>query len=158
VPVDEGRLKQSLDYEMRRLGFRIGSVRAPRDGKPVVYAAMVNFGGTIKPKNAKMLAWPLPGGPVPKGTTARDAIAHLSQFGATGWFILPNKKAPNKGHRDKPVIYFAYPDGSAEPAFVLARSVKRDPTYFLTGVVNDAAIPRIVDAIDRRLSEELGKV
>jgi hypothetical protein len=59
APVRSGRLRASIAYKMvDDLTLKVGTGFT---GTPLVYAAQVEFGGPIVPKNAKFLAWPAAG-------------------------------------------------------------------------------------------------
>lgn len=53
---DTGRLRNSITYELRPGGVRVGT--------NVIYSAIHNFGGTIRPKRAKYLAIPVGDGSI----------------------------------------------------------------------------------------------
>ena len=159
TPVATGRLRASIKYaivEESKNTFPIlviGSMTAPGGGT-VRYAAMREFGGVIKAKNGKYLAWaftakgfknPLVTPAGVSGVRARDlGSAGLSAgnnfFDMTGTFVLP------KGPAARKVMFAKFKGGGYMPLFMLAKQVKQKGSHYLYPVV-ERNVPVIGKAI-----------
>lgn len=91
VPHKSGALKRSIAFQLRDAGLiptlAIGPILSPPP-----HAAMKEFGGTIKPKNARFLTIPFSSGKAVTATgqlrfTARQLFESPESFGYTGAFI-----------------------------------------------------------------------
>ena len=71
APVDTGNLRESIQAEPDKAGAFSAWVRI---GSDAVYAAIQEFGGTIKPKTKKMLSW--------IGDNGKRIFAHAVQIKA----------------------------------------------------------------------------
>ena len=126
APVKTGTLRRSIRYVMPDdLSVKVG-VGFAEGGRPLVYAAQVEFGGPI-PKNGpmpkgKFLAWPAAGNP--NITPAGVAGFGRSTPGASGSFIFA-KRVVQKG---RPYLF---------------------PTV-------EAAMPRVVEAVAESLTKAMG--
>lgn len=162
VPIRSGRLRQSIDYRMiDSRSFKIGSMQAG-DGEPVIYAAVQEFGGTIT--GNPWLAIPInyPGNPVvtKAGVAkayARDVRANPQEFGFQGTFVA------------KGIVFGVPPTGGGVkgiggkwnivPLFKLQSSVTIKGKFYISSVVNERALPRIMRSIEdevRARLDELG--
>jgi hypothetical protein len=145
VPVNTGALRRSIGYKLlddRTL--TVGSMH-PVDGRPLAYAAQVEFGGTIRPRNARFLAIPLShfrGNTVMTksgvgGISARDVRANPQEFGFEETFVA------------KGIIFGRLPGGrtvrgiggkwSIVPLFALKASVTQPARPFLIPTVTENA-------------------
>lgn len=108
-----GRLGASLTYQEGPDSLTISAGGSPGDGADAVrYARIQHEGGTIRPKRAKFLTIPFPGGPADKRVPLRAAdFAHDDTFVAKGIIFRTLSRGGRSGGEQ------------IEPLFILKRSV-----------------------------------
>jgi phage gpG-like protein len=90
--LDTGRLRNSFTYAITATGFHIGT--------NVIYAAIHNYGGIIKPKKGRALRVPVPvQGPAPLGAGKGRAQGIGHEFLFLGAVRIPRRQmVPSKGN------------------------------------------------------------
>ena len=166
VPVDSGALRKSIGFKVdkKALTLAVGTLKARK--KILPYAAIIEFGGTIRPKKSKYLAWPIniPGVRNPIATkkgrakaSPRDSLRNIGEIApksfnknfSGGTFVLPSKT----GSGNK-VLYAKMGNGKAVPLRVLAKQVKRKGVGYLFPTVRQNR-KLVIQAIDRELQTAL---
>jgi hypothetical protein len=124
APIDTGALRNSISYKVE-LDQNGGSVTVGSYGLP--YAAMQEFGGTIRPRRARALTIPV--APWAKNRRARDfRLVLIRAKNKSEGGILVN---PNMLKRGQKIPRNAI-------GFVLRRSVTIKGKFYLTRAVNSS--------------------
>lgn len=144
--VRTGNLRRAIFYRIETVaGSREALVRAGADLSKAVYGRIHNAGGTIVPVRSRFLTIPLNPNLTGNGVmrvNAREFISNPGSIGFTGSFV----------NRAKTVILGVRADGSIEPVFALARSVRIKPTGYITGSL-EQNVPFIQDEMGLAASE-----
>jgi len=133
------RVEQEAAAVFARLGLLTG-------GDLLAYAAIQEFGGTVRPKRAKVLTIPLAAALTPAGVprfTAREASEQYLTFWhkqQDGDLILYGYKGGGKNVKERQLV----------PLFLGVTQVTIKPAYFLTSSMNNAA-----DAIQAELQANI---
>lgn len=154
-PFMEGKVKDEAEARLkRRTGRYLGGIRHSVDtrrlqariGTNVKYAAQREFGGVIKPKNAKWLTIPLKAAKTRVGVSRKardyyDTFFHRTKDGRLFIFGSRTKK------------------GGILPLFRLVKRVeqKRTPKGLIFGGAFEANVKRVGEMADRRVALALNK-
>lgn len=125
-----GRLAASISHQVQEVSDAVfGRLGILNGGEAAVYAGVQEFGATITPKRAKVLAIPLPAALTPAGVPRFSPTEAAEFYDATWW---GTSKAGN-------AILFGRKGDQLVPLFVGKKSVTVKPAYFLTSSMNNAA-------------------
>ena len=141
APVKSGQLRRSIQHVVEdSRSLRVGIVTPD---KPLVYARIREFGGTITGKPT--LCFPLPGvrGKIVTasgvgGVRARDVIANPQAYGYSSTFLSKSGRA---------IMGNPIGGGPPEPLFARVHSVTQKGTPYLIPSVEEE-IPNLVQALD----------
>ena len=144
IPVKTGALRRSVMFDVQDWTLDVG-VGTPSGGRLLAYARMREFGGTIKPTNARYLAFPAPGSPVLTksgvgGIRARDVFENPSVAGVDRVWINKRRTA----------ILGAKDGGPVVPLFVLRRQVTQRGSEFFYPTI-EANRSRIVESVRKAI-------
>ena len=146
--VRSGRLRASIATEIEEGADYVDlKLRAGAGPRPIRYAAQREYGGTITPVRAKMLAIPLPPALTAAGVAKmapRDLVGGFVWRTMTGRLVLGRRE----GRRGRPVAYF-----------LLVRSVTQTGAYYLRDTMDlmRQAVPDVLQsAVDAELRGVFG--